>query len=199
MQHRVPTDPAQPDRPHRPGRTDRTGRSDRPSRSKPARSGSPPRREPSARWRVLAGWRCRGSAAPPRIEGVERSVRRRPDGGATVAIRLRGRPWAAVLGDMVEGVVVANRPHRQRCPPGPHRAVVRCRARRVARCLSGCLLGCRLVDQSTIQSLALIATAGRAGAGDRRPAPPVPHPLGRHRDRVGHPHRSTGAGLGRGR
>jgi len=49
-----------------------------------------------------------GFRSPPRLDGVERSVRRRPDGGATVAIRLRGRPWAAVLSDMIEGVVVAN-------------------------------------------------------------------------------------------
>jgi hypothetical protein len=50
-----------------------------------------------------------GFRSPPRLAGVERTVRRRPDGGATVAIRLRGRPWVAVLGDMIEGVVVANR------------------------------------------------------------------------------------------
>src|SRR3954471_18834962 len=49
-----------------------------------------------------------GFRSPPRLAGVERSVRRRPDGGSTVAIRLRGRPWVAVLGDMIEGVVVAN-------------------------------------------------------------------------------------------
>ena len=30
-------------------------------------------------------------------------------GGASVAVRLRNRPWAAVVADMVEGVVVANR------------------------------------------------------------------------------------------
>jgi hypothetical protein len=46
--------------------------------------------------------------SPPRLPDVERTVRRRADGGATVAIRLRGRPWVAVLGDMIEGVVVAN-------------------------------------------------------------------------------------------
>lgn len=28
---------------------------------------------------------------------------------STVSIRVRGRPWAAVLADMVEGVVYANR------------------------------------------------------------------------------------------
>jgi hypothetical protein len=49
-----------------------------------------------------------GFRSPPRLAGVERSVRRRPDGGATVSIRLRGRPWVAVLGDMIEGVIVAN-------------------------------------------------------------------------------------------
>jgi hypothetical protein len=54
------------------------------------------------------GLRVPGFRSPPRLDGVERSVRRRPDGGATVAIRLRGRPWLAVLGDMIEGVVVAN-------------------------------------------------------------------------------------------
>lgn len=45
---------------------------------------------------------------PPRLVGVDRSIRRRPD-GAIVAVRLRGRPWAAVLADMIEGVVAANR------------------------------------------------------------------------------------------
>jgi len=56
-----------------------------------------------ARGLVVPGFR-----SPPRLAGVERSVRRRPDGGSTIAIRLRGRPWVAVLGDMIEGVVVAN-------------------------------------------------------------------------------------------
>lgn len=45
---------------------------------------------------------------PPRLVGVDRTIRRRPD-GAIVSVRLRGRPWAAVLADMIEGVVVANR------------------------------------------------------------------------------------------
>lgn len=49
---------------------------------------------------------------PPRLVGVDRSIRRRGD-GATVAVRLRGRPWVAVLADMIEGVVVAN----QLAPP----------------------------------------------------------------------------------
>jgi hypothetical protein len=45
--------------------------------------------------------------SPPRIPG-DRSIRKRADGGATVAVRYRDRPWPAVLADMVEGVVVAN-------------------------------------------------------------------------------------------
>lgn len=47
--------------------------------------------------------------SPPRIRG-DRSIRRRAgDGGATVAVRYRDRPWPAVVADMVEGVVVTNR------------------------------------------------------------------------------------------
>ena len=39
--------------------------------------------------------------------GIDRSIRRRAD-DAIVSVRLRGRPWAAVLADMIEGVVAAN-------------------------------------------------------------------------------------------
>ena len=58
----------------------------------------------AARQRSLIGpsFRC-----PPRLSGVDRSVRRRP-GGGVVAVRLRDRPWAAVLTDMIEGVIVVN-------------------------------------------------------------------------------------------
>lgn len=45
--------------------------------------------------------------SPPTIANVQRSLRRRP-GGATVAVRLRNRPWVAVLADMIDGVVAAN-------------------------------------------------------------------------------------------
>ncbi len=50
-----------------------------------------------------------GFRSPPRLAGVERTLRRRPDGGATVSVQLRDRPLVAVVADMVEGVVVANR------------------------------------------------------------------------------------------
>jgi len=55
------------------------------------------------------GLQVPGFRSPPRLPAAERTLRRRPDGTSVVAIRLRGRPWAAVLADMVEGVVVANR------------------------------------------------------------------------------------------
>jgi hypothetical protein len=57
-----------------------------------------------ARRRGLVGpsFRC-----PPRLVGIDRSIRRRTD-GAVVSIRLKGRPRGAVIADMVEGVVVAN-------------------------------------------------------------------------------------------
>ena len=44
---------------------------------------------------------------PPRLVGADRTLRRRP-GGAVVAVRIRGRPWPAVLADMIEGVIAAN-------------------------------------------------------------------------------------------
>lgn len=51
----------------------------------------------------VPGYRC-----PPRLVGVDRTIRRRP-AGAVVAVRVRNRPRAAVLADMIEGIVVANR------------------------------------------------------------------------------------------
>jgi hypothetical protein len=55
-----------------------------------------------------AGLRMPAFKSPPRLRGVDRSVRRRADGGATIAVVVRGRPWPAVMADMVEGVLVAN-------------------------------------------------------------------------------------------
>jgi hypothetical protein len=46
--------------------------------------------------------------SPPRIDGAHRTLRRRGE-ATTIAVRVRQRPWAAVLADMVEGVIVANR------------------------------------------------------------------------------------------
>jgi hypothetical protein len=49
-----------------------------------------------------------GFRSPPRLASAERTLRRRSDGGVTVAVRMRGRPWVAVLADMIEGVIVTN-------------------------------------------------------------------------------------------
>ncbi len=46
--------------------------------------------------------------SPPRILGRDRSLRRRPDGSVTIAVRLVGRPFVAVVADMVDGIVAAN-------------------------------------------------------------------------------------------
>ncbi|MGD9998811.1 MAG: hypothetical protein AB7L17_22455 [Ilumatobacteraceae bacterium] len=46
--------------------------------------------------------------SPPRVVGVQRTLRRHASGGV-VAVQVRGRPWAAVVADMIEGVVVVNR------------------------------------------------------------------------------------------
>ena len=45
---------------------------------------------------------------PPRVPGADRTLRRRADGGAVVSVRVEGRGAAAVVGDLVEGVVAAN-------------------------------------------------------------------------------------------
>ena len=47
-------------------------------------------------------------SSPPARADLDRSIRRR-SGAPLVAVRLRGRPAGAVLADMIEGVVVANR------------------------------------------------------------------------------------------
>ncbi|MEP7115894.1 MAG: hypothetical protein ABI862_21695 [Ilumatobacteraceae bacterium] len=59
-------------------------------------------REVRRRGLVAPGFRC-----PPRIAGVDRSLRRVAN-GAVVAVQLKGRPWAAIVGDMIEGVIVTN-------------------------------------------------------------------------------------------
>lgn len=51
-----------------------------------------------------------GFRSPPRIVGFDRTIRRRPTGGV-IAVALRGRPFVAVLCDMIEGVIVINRLH----------------------------------------------------------------------------------------
>lgn len=42
------------------------------------------------------------------MKGRVRTIRRHAHGGATVALVLRGRPWSAVVADMIEGFVVVN-------------------------------------------------------------------------------------------
>jgi hypothetical protein len=52
---------------------------------------------------VVPAFRC-----PPRLAGARRTLRRYP-GGAVVAVRVKGRPYADVATDMVEGLLVVNR------------------------------------------------------------------------------------------
>lgn len=46
--------------------------------------------------------------SPPREVGRRRTLARHGDGSVTVSVMVRNRTWAAVLADMIEGVVVAN-------------------------------------------------------------------------------------------
>jgi hypothetical protein len=48
-----------------------------------------------------------GFRTPPRLAGVDRSLRRR-NGGVSVAVRVRGRAWEAVVADLIAGIVVVN-------------------------------------------------------------------------------------------
>ena len=51
-----------------------------------------------------------GFRSPPRVVGVDRTVRRGRQGtGGVVAVRIADRPLTAVIGDMIEGVIVINR------------------------------------------------------------------------------------------
>lgn len=54
-----------------------------------------------------------GFRSPPRLDGVDRTLRRQVDGAGvesvTVSVRIKGRPWVSVLADMIDGVIVANR------------------------------------------------------------------------------------------
>ena len=59
-------------------------------------------REVRGRELVAPSFRC-----PPRIVGVDRSLRRVAT-GAVVSVQLKGRPWPAIVGDMIEGVIVTN-------------------------------------------------------------------------------------------
>ena len=57
---------------------------------------------------VVPSFRC-----PPRLVGADRTIRRRSGRGepdsAVVSVRVKGRPREAVLADMIEGTIVANR------------------------------------------------------------------------------------------
>ena len=47
--------------------------------------------------------------SPPREVGRRRTLVRHDDGSVTVSVMVRNRVWEAVLADMIEGIVAANR------------------------------------------------------------------------------------------
>ena len=55
-----------------------------------------------------AGYRAPAFRSRPQGT-ARRTIRRRADGSATVAVALRNRPQPAVLADLVDGVIAANR------------------------------------------------------------------------------------------
>jgi len=46
--------------------------------------------------------------SPPKRPDVDRTLRRRASGEVVVAVRLGGRPFAAVQSDLIEGLLLAN-------------------------------------------------------------------------------------------
>ncbi|MCY3948088.1 MAG: hypothetical protein OXF61_02680 [Acidimicrobiaceae bacterium] len=46
--------------------------------------------------------------SPPRSDELDRSIQRMPSGDCVVAVRVRGRPFGAVVADAIEGIVVCN-------------------------------------------------------------------------------------------
>ncbi|MDQ1446484.1 MAG: hypothetical protein QOI20_2948 [Acidimicrobiaceae bacterium] len=50
-----------------------------------------------------------GFRSPPRLAGVDRTIRWTAEGTCMVSVRVRGREVADVIADLVEGVLVANR------------------------------------------------------------------------------------------
>jgi hypothetical protein len=55
----------------------------------------------------LHGLVAPGFRSPPRLAGVNRSVLRRGS-NASIAVRVRGRPWNDVVADMIDGLLVVN-------------------------------------------------------------------------------------------
>lgn len=49
-----------------------------------------------------------GFRTPPKLPGADRTIRRHRGGSATVAVTVRGRPFQAVIADLIEGIVIAN-------------------------------------------------------------------------------------------
>lgn len=49
-----------------------------------------------------------GFRTPPKLADAERTIRRHRSGGTTIAVIVRGRPFQAVIADLIEGIVIAN-------------------------------------------------------------------------------------------
>jgi hypothetical protein len=56
-----------------------------------------------------AGHAAPGFRSPPRSTECRRSIRRRRTGEAVIAVQMKQRPSMAVLADMIDGVIAANR------------------------------------------------------------------------------------------
>lgn len=55
-----------------------------------------------------AGHEAPSFRSPPRVRGCQRSIQRRRNGSATVAVAFKQRPLPSVLADMIDGVIATN-------------------------------------------------------------------------------------------
>lgn len=46
--------------------------------------------------------------SPPEHPDADRTIRRRDDGGITVCVRLKDRPFAAVIADLIDAILTTN-------------------------------------------------------------------------------------------
>ncbi|MBX7069673.1 MAG: hypothetical protein K1X38_09835 [Microthrixaceae bacterium] len=54
------------------------------------------------------GWVVPAFRSPPQRPDVDRALRRRGDGHVTIAVRLAGRPFAAVQADLIDALLIVN-------------------------------------------------------------------------------------------
>ena len=137
-------------------------------RSTAPRWTSPQRRAPSGALTRRRGLVAPSFRSPPRLADVDRSLRRHPN-GAVVSVRTAGRPWPAVVSDMIEGRRRHQRPAAAAGRSGAHRAVARRRLRGPAVAQGGLRWSCETCRaMATVDVDVVVVGPGPGWRGPRR-------------------------------